>query len=83
LESEQQQGVQTAAGDSTEKLDLVSREADRNCGQEEDVSTCEVLNIHYDKYIQIQQIFCRVKVESNINVSGNCSTSIIKVLRSE
>ena len=49
LENGQQQGVQTAADNPTEKLDLVSREEDKNCGPEEDVSTCEVLNIHSDK----------------------------------
>jgi hypothetical protein len=37
LESGQQQELQTAAGDLTEKLDLVSREEDRNCGTEGDV----------------------------------------------
>ena len=83
LECGQQQGVQTATDDLTEKLDLVSREQDRDCGPEEDVSTCEVLNIHSNKYTLIQQTFCRVRFEINTNVSGNCSTSIIKVLCSE
>jgi len=65
LDSGQQQGVQIAAGESTEKLDLVSREGDSDCGPEEDVSTCEVLNIHCDKYTRI---FCHVKVYINTNV---------------
>ena len=56
LESEQEQWAQTAADDPTEKLDLVSREEEKDCGLEEDVSTCEILNIQ-SEYIQIRQIF--------------------------
>jgi hypothetical protein len=37
-ESGQQQGVQTAAGNPTEKLDSVSREVDKEYDPEEDVS---------------------------------------------
>jgi broad-specificity NMP kinase len=62
LESGQQQGVHTAAGDRTEELDSVSREGHKDCGPEEDVSTCKIFNIHRDKYTQIQHIFCRVKI---------------------
>jgi hypothetical protein len=49
LESGQQQGVQTAAGNPTEKLDLGSRKEENNCGPEKAVSTCEILNTHSDK----------------------------------
>jgi hypothetical protein len=83
LESVQQQGVRTAAGDSTDELDSVSREVDKDCGPEAEVSAFKVLNIHSDKYAQIQQIFSRVNVEINTNISGTCYTSIIKVLYSE
>ena len=83
LESGQQQGVQTAAGDSTEKLDSVSREVDVDCGPQDSVSACEILNIHSGKYTQIHHIFCRVELERNTNVSGTCCTSIIKVSCSE
>lgn len=68
LENGQQKEVQTAAGDPTEKLESVSREEDKDCGREEDVSTCEVLNTHPDIYTQIRHTFCRVKVEINTNV---------------
>ena len=80
LESGQEQGVLTTAGEPTETLDSVSREEDKDCGSEEDVSTCEVLNTHSEKYTQIRHTFCRVKVEINTNVSGTCCSSIIKVL---
>jgi hypothetical protein len=83
LESGQQQVMRIAAGDPTEELDSVSREVDKDCGPEEDVSTCKFLNIHSHKYPPIQQIFCRVKIEINTNISGTCCTSIIKVLYSE
>jgi hypothetical protein len=49
LEREQQQGVRTAAGDSTDQLDSVSREVDVDCGRVRDVSTCKVSNIYSDK----------------------------------
>jgi hypothetical protein len=39
LESGQQQGVQTAAGEPTEELDSVSRDVDKFCGPEDGVST--------------------------------------------
>jgi type II secretory pathway component PulK len=42
LESGQQQGVQTAVSDPTEKFDLVSTKEDKDCGPEEEVRTCEV-----------------------------------------
>jgi hypothetical protein len=56
LESGQQKGVKFSAGNPTEKLDSVSREADKDCGPGEDVSTCEVLNIHDEKHTQIRYI---------------------------
>jgi len=42
LESGQVQGVQKAAGEPTETLDLVRREEDKDCSPEEDVSAYEV-----------------------------------------
>jgi hypothetical protein len=72
LESGQQQGVRTAAGDQTDELVSVSLEIHRDCGPEAEVNACKVFNIHGDKYTQIQQIFCRVNVEVNTIVWGTC-----------
>ena len=70
LDSGQQQGVQTAACDQTEKFDSVSREVDVDCGPQDGVSACEILNIHSGKYTQIHYIFCRVKIKLHKNISN-------------